>query len=400
MKWMQFLSVAAIAAMTLVGCQTKYETDRTNRGNYPGGNGGNGGNGGGTEQPVNQPTIHNDWTIKYMGRTSSVDNGKNLNSEVFQFGYKGDNYFIFRTLTAQDFQDLYKSDLKAFLEGEVKDVITMAGNMDKKFYETDLVFTKDVQEVLFDILISGNYDGYIIEIGKDGKPTYGYSKLSFRVEKETPLEEYLAWIGTWHLSDGYVGYDITIDECEPNYLYCVYDWETGAAVSTQMDGPNDWLYARFNQRDGKLFFYGQYIQTEFDEGLNTDVEEYFVGTYLTATSDKNGEVDAEGAFNGWDIARMEYDAEGRVVLAPEEFDFDNGYHAVYYTMRFSRYCLDEFNWAHYNQGGVPTFKDGPIAMVKTKADVAAPENIVVARRRTQPQVQKASGIRHFSVSSK
>ena len=66
-------------------------------------------------------------------------------------------------------------------------------------------------------------------------------------------------------------------------------------------------------------------------------------------------------------------------------------------MRFSRYCLDEFNWAHYNQGGVPTFKDGPIAMVKTKADVAAPENIVVARRRTQPQVQKASGIRTYPV---
>ncbi len=396
MKWMQFLSVAAIAAMTVVGCQTKYETDRSNRG---GNSGGNGGNGGGTVQPVNQPTLHSDWTIKYMGRTSSVDqNGKNLNSEVFKFGYTGDNYFIFRTLTAKDFQDLYKSDLKAFLEGEAKDVVTMAGNMDKKFYETDLVFKKDVQEVLFDILISGSYDGYIIEIGQDGKPTYGYAKLSFQVERETPLEEYLSWIGTWHLTDGYVGYDITIADCEPNYLYCVYGWETGAAVSTVMDGPNDWLYARFNHRDGKLYFYAQYIQTEFDEGLNTDVEEYFVGTYLTATSDKNGEVDAEGAFNGWDLASMGYDEEkNAVVLTPEAFDFDNGYHTAYHTMRFSRYCLDEFNWAHYNQGGVPSFTDHVISMVKTKADVAAPENIVVARRRTQPQVQKASSVRTYPV---
>lgn len=396
MKWMQFLSVAAIAAMTLVGCQTKYETDRTNRGGY---SGGNGGNGGGTVQPVNQPTVHNDWTIRYMGRTSTVENGKNLNSEVFKFGYTGDNYFIFRTLTAKDFQDLYKSDLKAFLEGEVKDVVTMAGNMDKKFYETDLVFKKDVTEVLFDILISGSYDGYIIEIGQDGKPTYGYAKLSFQVVKQTPLEDYLAWIGTWHLTDGYVGYDITIAECEPNYLYCVYGWETGAVVSTQMDGPNDWLYARFNQRDGKLYFYGQFIQEDdFTENNKTiEAEEYFVGTYLTASSDSNGEVDAEGAFNGWDIAYMVADEEGKVTMKPEEFDFDNGYHAVYHTMRFSRYCLDEFNWAHYNLAGVPSFKNGPIDMIKTKADVAAPEKIVVARRRTQPKVQKASSVRTYPV---
>ena len=202
-----------------------------------------------------------------------------------------------------------------------------------------------------------------------------------------PTEAYLKWIGNWHVSDlnGYVGYDITISKCEANYLYYVDGWETGPAVQEQMNQDSDWIYARFRNSDKNLYFYGQYIMSYEDESLGTEVDMMFVGTYLTDSSDKNGIVDEEGADYNYDIAHTSIGEGGKISILPESFSFDNGFVATYHSMRYSRYCYDEKNWAHYNNSGVPSLPLVMEPLPYTKAVQAPARRIATkaALRRVQ-----------------
>ena len=309
--------------------------------------------------------------------------------EDFRFKYTGGNYFIIRTLTADDFESLYKSDVKALIEGEAKDVLTTADNQNVKFNELSDVFPAKTDWVLFDMLIHGNYTVYLVELDKDGKATYDYAKAEIEVEEETPTEDYLKWVGNWIVTNGRTGYDISVVPCEANYLYYIDGWETGEAVATQMTYDRDWVYARYDHKNGRLYFYAQYLMTYDDEDLGTTVDEMFVGTYLTDTAEK---VDEEGAFAGYDLASaiMDENSGGKLAqLIPESFSFDNGFQTSYNTMRYSRYCYDEYNWAHYNTSGVPVLKNVRMERTMlTKAVAEHPRTKAVVRR-SQPKAHKA-----------
>lgn len=396
MKILQKWSWVAIAALALIGCSVRTDPYRPSGGH---GNGGDGhGNGNNNNPPATQQlTERTDWKIQYVGRADYTENDGSVSRvEEFSFKYTGDNYFIVRTLTQDDMNNFYDNDLKSMLEGEVSDVVTTAENEGRKFYEnTGSVFNSGTRTVYFDLIIHGDYSAYLIEIGQDGKPTYNYAKTAMHVEEERPVEGFLQWIGTWHVTDGYVGYDIVVSSCEANYLYYVDGWETGDAVQEQMTMDRDWIFARYRNRDGNLYFYGQYLMSYEDEGLqdtqgnNVWVDQMFVGTYLTSNSDKNGEVDGEGAYAGFDIAHTARLENGQVVIEPERFSFDNGFEAVYHSMRYSRFCYDENNWAHYNNSGVPTFTNHvmsmvPVADTYTKAPMEHVRTREVVKR-TQPQ---------------
>ena len=397
MKILRKWSWVAIAALAMVGCSVRTDPYRPQGGGNGNGNGHENGNGNGNgTQPTEQLTERSDWTITYEGRADYTENDGSVSRvEEFSFKYTGDAYFIVRTLTADDMSSFYNNDLKSMIEGEVSDVVTLADNEGRKFYEnTGSVFNARTKTVYFDLIIHGEYTAYLIEIGTNGKPTYNYAKTSMRVEEERPVEGFLQWIGAWHVTDGYVGYDIVISSCEANYLYYVDGWETGDAVQEQMTMERDWIFARYRNQSGNLYFYGQYLMSYEDEGLqdtqgnNVWVDQMFVGTYLTANSDKNGEVDGEGAYAGFDIAHTARLADGKVVIEPEHFMFDNGYEAVYHSMRYSRFCYDEENWAHYNNSGVPSFTGHVVTMTPisgTKAPVEHSRTKEVVRR-TQPQV--------------
>ena len=351
---------------------------------YPGGGdtpenptrpgGGQGGEQGDGDVKLNECT---NWGLKYIGRTNYVEDDDSVSRvEEFQFNYPGNAYFIVRSITDQDFKDWYNNDVGEFLKGEVSDVITTAKNNNVSF--TEYAFTSDIKTIYFDMLIHGEYTTYMIEISKEGAMTGNYAKVRHTVEEEKAVDSYLKWIGNWHVSDGYVGYDIVISSCENNYLYYVDGWETGKAVQEQMNMDRDWIYARYRNADGNLYFYGQYLMSYEDETLGTYVDQMFVGTYLTSSSDANGIVDEEGADWNCDIAHTSVAENGKISIVPESFSFDNGYVATYHSMRYSRYCYDEKNWAHYNNSGVPSLPLVMEAIPSTKA-VQTPSKRMVSK---------------------
>ncbi|MBR1569370.1 MAG: hypothetical protein IJ651_01380 [Bacteroidales bacterium] len=375
-RMMYCLLMAAVAAMTVAGC-TKYVPYIRPGGNNTDENSGR--PGGGQNQGVTITECTN-WSIRYEGRTDyKEEDGSISRVEEFTFDYPGQAYFIVRSITDEDFKSWYDGDIKAFLEGEVSDLVTTAQNNNQKFYEnTGSVFTKNTRTVWFDMLIHGTYTTYMIEISADGKMTGNYARLRHTVEEETPVEDYLKWIGTWYIGNGKAGYEIQVSRCEANYLYYIDGWETGEAVQEQMNMDRDWLFARYRNGDGNLYFYGQYLMSYYEESLKTDVDQMFVGTYLTPTDEL---VDVEGADANYDIAHTETGENGTVSVVPESFSFTNGFQATYNTMRYSRYCYDEENWAHYNNSGVPSLPlkmeklsdtksvAGPVRRISSKAAV-------------------------------
>lgn len=390
-RMIQFLSMAAIAVMAVAGC-TKFVPYYRDGGDpqdntRPGG-------GGGQQQTVQLNKCN--WGLQYQGRTDYLEeDGSVSRVEEFHFNYTGNAYFIVRSITDEDYKNWYKSDLRSFLEGEVADAAAVAQN--NKWSITDWTFSSVTRIVYFDMLIHGNYTTYMIEVSKDGKITGNYAMLAHTVEQERATEDYLKWIGTWYVGNRRVGYDITVSACENNYLYYIDGWETGEAVQEQMNMERDWLYARYNKADGNLYFYGQYLMSYYDEGLKTDVDQMFVGTYLTSNSDANGIVDEEGADNLYDIAHTAVDENGKISIVPESFKFDNGFVATYHTMRYSRYCYDENNWAHYNNSGVPSLPLVMEALPSTKAALAPAKRIASkqALRRVQLREHTPKQVRSY-----
>ena len=391
---MRYLSWLAIAAMIVLGgCSTRIEPYR------PSGGGGQGG-GGNTPQP--QPTVQvterTDWKVEYKGRVDyKEDDGTVSRVEEFFFNYTGDNLFILVTLSDEDYAKFYDSEVKALIEGEVKDLNTRAENEGKKVSEMDNVYTKRVKTLYADIMIHGWYNAFLVELDRNGKATYNYCRADMEVKEEAASPDYLGWLGTWNVSDGYVGYDIQVTAIENNYLYRVDGWETGpAAGSTQMDQDDDWIEARL-VNDGTLSFFIQFIASYENYESLGNVDYMFVGTYVESTGEKVDD------WEGWEVAWAENDGNGKTVLcaANTEYEVDGKVYKPHFNgMRYSLYSYKDESWHHFHDA-VPTFleqKNWQMSMTRTKASVEEDRTPVHTRnylRKTQPRKHEGKRQRRF-----
>lgn len=366
---MRYLSWLAIAAMILLSGCTGTRTDYYR----PHG-------GGGTQPttpttPTTQLYERTDWSVQYRGRTLY----EGLMQEEFQFNYPGDNYFILRTVTEDDFVNLYNGNLKTFIDEEVAATLQTAKNQDVSFTALNEVFDKKVKTFYSSILIHNEYTTYLIEIAKNGKPTYHYCKGTANVVEEAATAEYSAWLGVWHVGDRYRFYDIEVSPIENNYFYRVDGWEAGAGADVEMNQEDDWIETRLMD-DGTLSFFIQFIaRYENYENLGT-VDYMFVGTYVESSGEKVDD------WEGWEVGWAE-DNGASVVLNAGNTEFEvNGkvYKPAYNSMRYSIYSDKDQLWYHFNQK-VPEF---PMTMVKTKASVRedrTPLHTINYVRRTQPK---------------
>lgn len=389
MKTMRYLSWLAIAAMIFTGCSERYDPFYSSR-NGSGYNGGNnGGNGGNNQQPATTVTERDDWKVQYKGRTDYQEtDGSVSRVEEFFFNYTGNNLFILRTLTSADMENFYNNDVRKLIEGEVKDVKTMAGNQGKTVPEMDNIFDKSTKTLYADIMLHGSYTAYLIELDSNGNPTYNYCYAPMTVIEEQATAEYNTWLGTWTVTTGLVGYSITVSPLENNYLYRVDGWESGdAAGDVQMNQDDDWIQTRFHKDDQTMSFFIQFISAyENYEDLG-DVDYMFVGTYVESTGEKTDD------WEGWEVAWAEMGAGGNATLNAGNTEYEvNGevYKPHFNSMRYSLYSYKDETWHHFHSA-VPKFREEnnwQMSMVKTKAEIVTDTTPVHTKsflRKTQPR---------------
>lgn len=389
---MRYLSWLAIAAMIIAGCgQTRIDPYRPyGGGGNNGGNSGGGNNGGGGQQPQVTLTEQTDWSVLYRGRVFVDADG--CTEEEFQFNYTGNNYFILRTVTDADLENFYGGSVKTLIDEEVAWTLKSAQNQNMSFKDLNEVFNKTVKTFYSGILVHDTYTAYLIEMDGNGKATYNYAKAQVVVQEEVASAEYTSWLGTWMVSNGYVGYDITVSPIENNYFYRVDGWEAGqGAGSVQMNQDDDWIETRLMD-DGTMSFFIQFIASyENYENLG-DVDFMFVGTYLSTDGENVDD------WEGWEVAYAEHVADGYALLngGKSEIELNNGtiWRPYYYAMRYAVYSNKNSLWYFFHDS-IPVFddEDHQIAMARTKGTVDVERTTVHTRnyvRRTQPKAAVGS----------
>jgi hypothetical protein len=370
------VALAAIATLALTGC-IKHEP----YGHRPDPNGGE--NGGRTEEKL-LLVKQDGWSVRYLGRDNAVyDDGTTAVLEKFQLGCTGAINVFPLIISPDDLKNIYNNDLLDFFEYEV-DLLQQDAKTNPSMALSDLgVYSAKQTNVWFNRHMHGTWLLFVPELDGKLNLTGKYAEYEFTIPDEVPTEAFKRWFGTYHVSDAYSAFDIEISSADANYLYYVDYWETGPSVAQVMDGERDWIYARFD--GGKLIFYAQFLQTEDYNG--TTVDEVFAGTWLTATSDRIGDLDWEGVDYEDPIAFTVQDGEN-VTLQPTTVTFDNGYQLTYNSMRYSRLWFTDkgqtVNWAFYNTAGVPSLPASMTYIPGTRSTVSAP----AVRQRTKGSVHR------------
>lgn len=339
-------------------------------GNNPGGNGGQnpGGNNGDNGGQTGGLTLNlrSDWKIVYEGRIEDYVelDGSLSDVEQFQVSCPGAEYFEVRILGKNDIADYYNNDLKEYLkeeEGYIAQDIEAAGG----FLNLNYVYSPSTTSyILFDRARSGEYIYILIGLTGEGKVTGDYTQTTVVIEQEVASDAYKKWIGEWLVSNGEVGYRISISNSEANWLYRVDGWETGSSIAsggTVMD--QEYIEARFDRSSGNMIFFSQYLGGYEDSEWGW-LDEYFLGNIFD-TNGLQGITDT-----GLDISVASFEdgstAVASLVGAPLTMYVDGRP----YNTSFSSMCywnVDSQNtnpeWCRYNLN-VPDF---PMTMTKTKA---------------------------------
>ena len=358
------VALAAIASLALTGC---IKHDPYGYRPYPD-------DGGGTPSEKLLLVKQDDWSVKYLGRDPVVyDDGTSAVLEKFQLGCSGATYLFPLIISPEDLKGEYGNDLVDFFSYEVE-FLQNDAKANPSTPLSDLgVYSAKQTNIWFNRHMHGTWLLFVAELDNKLNLTGKYAEYEFTIQEETPTEAFNHWLGTYHVVDpnGYGAFDIVVSDADANYLYYVKGWETGKSVSNQMDPQENWIYARFDS--DRLVFFAQFLETDEYEG--TTVKKVFAGTYLTASSDINGDLDWEGVDYEDNIAFTAYEGD-KLVLKPWTIQLDNGYSFTYSSMRYSRLWFTDngatVNWAFYNTGGVPSLPATMTLIPGTRSSTSAP----------------------------
>ncbi len=333
------LALVAIATLALTGCYKHHPIDR-NDGRDPHEGGGR------TEEKlvVNE---RSDWSIRYVAREDYVnDDGTVERVEHFELNYTGNGYYIVRMIRPADLKSAYDNDLADFFTYEAESLVNDAKKDNVNFYDYENeVFTSRIKTILFNRLRSDTWIAFLVELDKSGKPTGSYAEADFTINQEEASEAYNQWLGTWLVSNGRVGYDLTVTALDNNFLYRVDGWECGdAAGSFQMD--QEYLETEFWAANGYMYFTSQFLGTYDDQdfGYGT-VDELFMGNIfdskgLTIIMDEGIDLAvAVPTEDGAELQAME------VTLATDNGDYTTTFDSMQYYM----WAHDTGEWHPYHQ---------------------------------------------------
>ena len=371
------IAMAAIASLALTGCIKHDPVHRPDP--YEGGNGGNGG--GKTEEKL-VVTERSDWSVRYVGREDYVDGDVVEQVERFRFKYSGKGYWVVRFVRPDDFKEVYKSDAAAFFTYEAESLLADAKNDNVNFWQyTDEVFSEANLDILFNRLRSGTWTAFMFEMDSNGKVTGSYAESTFTIQEEVASESFSKWLGGWRVSNGLVGYDITVSSIDNNFIYRIDGWEQGPAVSFQMD--QEYLEGEFYAPNGFLYivsqFLGAYDDTDFGYGT---VDELFMGNIF----DSNGLTLITD--EGLDLAVMVPQEGDTAELQPMEvtINTDSGkYTTKFHSMQYYMWAHSTGEWHPYNANVAQL----PLTMTRLPGTRASAVKQAKARTSTKASIHHA-----------
>ena len=336
------IAMAAIASLALAGCIKHEPYYRPEQGGENGGH--NGGHNGGNT--VEQLALHErtDWTIRYVAREDwTNDDGSVDIVEHFRFAYKGNGYYIVRMITKENYEGVYEKNVASFFEYEAECLVEDAKNDGVNFWQyTDEVFDSSITDIYFNRLRSNTWIAYLIELDSNGKATGNYAETTFELRQEPASESFSKWLGDWLVTNGRVGYDLTISSIDNNFLYRIDGWECGQGAAFQMD--QEYLEGEFYSPNGFLYIRSQFLGSYDDDNLGT-VDELFMGNIF----DSNGLTIITD--EGIDLAVMVPQGEGVAELQPMEVTIatDSGdYKTKFHSMQYYMWAHSDSSWHPYN----------------------------------------------------
>ena len=378
-------ALAAIASLAITGC-IKHEP----YGHHTDYEGGEGGHGGGNTEEKLVLNERSDWSVRYVAREDWLnDDGTVDQVEHFKFVYNGKGYYIVRLVRPEDFKEVYKSDAAAFFKYEAESLVADAKADGVNFWQyTDEVFDARITDIYFNRLRSGTWIAFMIELGSSGQVTGNYAEVTFTLQEEVASEAFSKWLGGWRVSNGLVGYDLTISSIDNNFIYRIDGWERGAAVSYQMD--QEYIEGEFWAANGFLYIVSQYLGSydDTDFGYGT-VDELFMGNIydsngLTVITDE-----------GLDLAVMVPTGQDAAELQALNVTLQTSsgeYTTPFYSMQYYMWAHQTGEWHPYNaNAGLVQL---PLTMTRlrgTRADALAPAKERAATKASIHHAQPKAG---------
>ena len=369
------IALAAIASLALTGC-IKHDPYDHHSGQRPD----DGGHGGGNTEEKLVLTERSDWSVRYVAREDWVnDDGVVERVEHFKFAYTGKTYYIVRIVRPDDFKNAYNSDAAAFFTYEAKSLLEDAKNDGVNFWQYEQeVFTSKITDVYFNRLRSGTWIAFMFELDSKGNVTGNYAETTFTIQEEAASESFSKWLGDWRVSNGLVGYDLTITSLDNNFLYRIDGWECGPAVSFQMNqeyiegefwGPNGFLYIRSQ-------FLGSYDDEDFGHGT---VDELFMGNIfdsngLTLVTDEGIDIAVMVPQEG-DTAELQ---PADVTIKTNSGDYPTKFHSIQYYM----WAHNDSSWYPYNSN----VAELPLTMTRLAGTRAADVTLAPERAATKTSI--------------
>lgn len=164
------------------------------------------------------------WNITYKARTI-VNDDPDQEKEVFTCAVSdesSDEPYIPCLITKKDFEQAYKSNLRACFE----DYVDYCNSLNTKWADEVKV---SASEFVQDRLIHDDYILFMIGLDAEGNLTGYYAKSEFTLKQETASDAYKAWLGVWKLTgntaNGSLEYEVEIVPDENNLYYKMYGYE-------------------------------------------------------------------------------------------------------------------------------------------------------------------------------
>ena len=375
--------------MAAVACNREARIVGSNRGGSSGGNNG-GNNNGQTQDPGGMPSTYNlrhDWTVEYLGRGDEPGTGR---VERIQIYVPGAKWFVIRTITPADFNKYYSSKAADFIEDEISGLREFAANARENVTNYCEVPDNEPVNYTFPWMFSGRMMTFVIGITDQGWPSGDYAFDDYEIEPDPADEFYPKWLGDWTITNGEVGYKITITPAESNLAYYVDGWETGSSISestgTVMDEEN--LFTYYNSVTHNMEFISLFIQTYDDDNLGT-VDEYFVGRIKDSNNDWWDLLSEEQLLA---VAKLSGDYNSASVEAANvETSLDGTIYKGPFT-KMQYVCVDAPGNIYTYNDNVPSL---PLSMIRTSSQ-QVPNSVGAVRRL---RGEKAQVVRNHPVGS-